>query len=1193
MMFLKSVELHGFKSFIDKTKLEFEPGVSVIVGPNGSGKSNIADAIRWVLGEQSVKTLRGSKMEDVIFAGTKKRKPLGMAEVCLTLDNSDGFLPLEYTEVTVTRRTYRSGDGEYLINNVPCRLKDIHHLFIDTGIGNDGFFIIGQGKVDEVLTAKPEERRSIIEETAGIVKYRNRKREAMRKLEETEQNIERIQDIIYELSTQLEPLKEQSEKAIIYQKLKEENDQLEINLIVHTMEDMREKLSESRQVVEEKQGELFKGEALSAKYESQIEEMRFNIELWDEEINKLQQEAFQMFSLVEQKESEGKLFSLRFDTIGGEIAKLSEELKKMTEKISVLDQDILVEEGHHKILGKTINEHQNTVDFREDTQKEESEGINTVEKQIESQKNDTFDLVQVMADIRNQVSGCEQKIQTFDHLWAKLTNQEKEFLAFMELNEQKEVELEQSVLNAQNEMKLVEKDISRIEAEVRRYKDREQALIKEELQKRDNLQTLKARLNLLSEMQHDFEGYYPGVKSVLLAVRKNVPDVSGVVGVLAELINVPDQVRIAVETALGGGLQNIVTRTDQDAKKSIDYLKSVKGGRATFLPLNTINQPENKDLAVKIQGIEGVLGFASDLILCEDKIRPAVNYLLKRTLVVKDMNAALAAARALRHQVKVVTLEGDLVNPGGSLTGGSQQKRASNLLSRIGEIEDLQKNIKEIAQDLDETGALLLKCREEFEEQKSQLFYNQDRLKEFEHVLVQYQRDQIQLAQAQERAKENLSGLKLEMVDNRQQKDSLKAAKILLMTEVQAKEKVNLELTKSVLKLQDQLKVQKESLIEKTSDLTGLKIKIAALTQEQTAIKITIARLQEEKVGQIFLVEKKMGEKSVLVQELSQKQIEMVNIKNDILRLSQQKEEKDSYLNQKKHQRVAESQRLAEIEKEEKVISRERGKVGQELHQWELKKNRMEMEWDKQMEKLGDKFHLDFDQALLRKVALPSRRAAASRIAEIEREIILLGGINLSSIDEYQRVNERYGFLSSQQQDLLDAQTSLFKVISEMDQIMIQRFEVTFELMSTHFNVTFMKLFGGGSAELRLTNPENILETGIDIVVQPPGKKLQHLNLLSGGEKAMTGIALLFAVLNVKPSPFCVLDEIEAALDEPNVDRFAAYMYELSAKTQFITVSHRQGTMEIADVLYGITMEESGVSKSLSVKLSELGSISA
>lgn len=1192
-MYLKGIELHGFKSFTDKTKLEFGPGVSVIVGPNGSGKSNVTDAIRWVLGEQSAKALRGSKMEDVIFAGTKKRKPLGMAEVCLTLDNSDGFLPLAYTEVTVTRRTYRSGEGEYLINNVVCRLKDVHNLFVDTGMGNDGFSIVSQGKVEEILAAKPEDRRSIIEETAGIVKYRNRKKEAVKKLQDTEQSLDRIRDIIYELSDQLEPLQEQAERAEIYQGLKAESDRLEINLIVHTMEDVQEKLGEARQTAEAKQLDMLKLEAFSAKCESRIEELRLNLEIWDEEINQLQQEVFQVFSQGEQAESEAKLLSARRDAIHGEMAKIKEEIGELEKKTASVMQNIQEEESHHCALEEAIRAHKASVASREDAQKEKADGIEALERQIEDLKNNAFDLIQSIADLRNKISGCEQQFQTLDHLWGKLTGQEQEFTQFLLQNEEKKQELDRNCRHAQGEMGRLEENMARFGQEIVRLQTLEKNLGQQELKQREHLQTLKARCRLLSEMQQGYEGYYPGVKAVLLAARKKHPAAKGVVGVMAELIKVPDQVRVAIETALGGGLQDIVTETDMDAKQAIQYLKSVKGGRATFLPLNVLSRPDHKDLAAKIQGLKGVLGFASELISCDRQVQPAVDFLLKRIVVVEDMDAALEAARALKHQARIVTLEGDQVNPGGSLTGGSQQKKASNLLSRMNEIEALEKQMKELAQDLRKTEELLAGCRREMEEQKNRQEENQNKLRELEHLIAQYRREETQLAQARDMGEKNLVAMQMEILDNRRQKDILTVEKSAWAEKLQEKEKENTALADLIPSLQEQLKAQRESLSEKSDNLTEIKVKLAALIQEETAVHRTIQRLREEKDALGFLTAKKREEKSGLDQELSQKENDMGAVKNHILQLSREKEEKESVLNQKKHRRTAESQHLAEIEKEEKETNKQLTQIGQELHQWELKKSRFEMDWEKQMERLQEKFCLNFDQALLRKEELPSRKAAAARISEIEREMASLGPVNLGSIEEYRRVNERHGFLTGQHQDLLEARASLFKVIGEMDRIMSQRFRETFDQVSLHFNDTFSKLFGGGSAALRLTNPENILETGIDIVVQPPGKKLQHLNLLSGGEKAMTGIALLFAIINVRPSPFCVLDEIEAALDEANVDRFAAYMYELSAKTQFIAVSHRQGTMEIADVLYGITMEENGISKSLSVKLADLGEISA
>jgi chromosome segregation protein len=1192
-MYLKSIELHGFKSFIDKTKLEFNPGVSVIVGPNGSGKSNITDAIRWVLGEQSIKTLRGNKMEDVIFAGTKKRKPLGMAEVCLTLDNSDGVLPLEFNEVTVTRRTYRSGEGEFLINNVPCRLKDVHNLFADTGVGNDGFSIIGQGKIDEILTSKPEDRRSIIEETAGIVKYRNRKKEAARKLQDTEQSLARIQDIIYELSAQVEPLREQAEKAKVYQGLKAESDRLEINLLVHAMEDVKEKLSEAGRITGEKQLKIFELEALQAKSESRIEELRLNIELYDEEINHLQQEVFQLHSEIEQKESEGKLLAARRDTIRGELARLNQEIEEMKEKVTALTQSLQEEEAGYRALTASIKEYQALLAQRENAQKEKAEAILDLEKQIESLKNDAFELMQNMADIKNKITGCDQRVQTLDQLRLKLSEQEREFASFLERNEEKKAGLTEQSRRTHEEMESIRHALARMEQEIAQYKVREGNLAAEELKKRETLQSLKARLNLLTEMQHDYDGYYPGVKAVLLAARKNHPLLTGIVGVMAELIKVPDQVRVAIETALGSGLQDIVTETDTDGKQAIAYLKSIKGGRATFLPLNVIVRPDNKDMKGKIEGVPGVLGFAAELVSCSEKVRPAVDFLLNRVVVAKDMDAALAAARALKHQARVVTLEGDLVNPGGSLTGGSQQKRASNLLSRMGEIEELGKKIKSISQELHDTESSLNSLRHKITEEKNRQISAQDRLKELEHLSAQYRKEEIELKQAKEAAEKNLAAVQTEIAGNFTQKQALAGEKAAYLAELKIKEQENQDLTRLVSSLQEQLKVQRESLSEKSEDLTEIKVKLAALTQEAAAQKSTIQRLREEKESALAVTEKKRNEIARLEQELSERENDILLLKNDVLSLIRRKEAQEQVLNGKKHHRTAESQDLAAREKEEKEINHALAQMGQELHQWELKKNRLEMEWEKQTERLWEKFHLHFHQALERKEELPSRKAAQARINEIEKEIDALGPINLSSIDEYQRVKERHEFLTLQQQDLVEARLSLFKVIDEMDRIMTKRFQETFDQVSSYFNQTFNKLFGGGNAELRLTNPENILETGVDIVVQPPGKKLQHLSLLSGGEKAMTGIALLFAILNVRPSPFCVLDEIESALDEANVERFAAYMYELSTMTQFVIVSHRHGTMEIADVLYGITMEESGVSKCLSVKLADLAEISA
>ncbi|MCR6544205.1 chromosome segregation protein SMC [Dehalobacterium formicoaceticum] len=1192
-MHLKSIELQGFKSFIHKTKLEFGPGVSVIVGPNGSGKSNITDAIRWVLGEQSVKTLRGSKMEDVIFSGTKKRKPLGMAEVCLVLDNSDGFLPLEFNEVSIIRRTYRSGEGEYLINNAPCRLKDIHQLFQDTGMGTDGFSIISQGKVDEILSAKAEDRRSIIEETAGIVKYRNRKKEAARKLQDTEQSLDRIRDIIYELASQVEPLREQAERAEVYRALREESDRLEINLLVHTMEDTWARLKEALTTGEKKQQELMETEAQRGKNEAHIEELRLRLAKWDEEINDLQQNVFQVFRQLEQEESEGKLKRARRDAIREELGKYEKEIETLIQGSSQLAQNIALEEERYHTLQGSVRNYRDLIKAREDAQMEKSSGIITMERNIENLKNNSFDLMQHMAELRNKISACSQKAKTLDHLWSKSKEQEKEFMQFMEENEEKQKELGVGTEGMRREMTLAEESLSHLTQKIRVTEKTAEQLNARQMDQREQLQSSKARLNLLQEMQHDYEGYFPGVKAVLLAARKKHSAAAGVVGVMAELIKVPDRVRLAVETALGGGLQDIVTETDVDAKKMIEYLKGIKGGRATFLPLNVIHRPENQELTMKIQGQKGVLGFASELITCETKVRPAVDFLLKRILVVEDMDAALIAARTLKHQVRIVTLEGDQIHSGGSLSGGSQQKKGGNLLSRINEMGVLEQRVKNLTREFQISEQSLADCREGLQREKNILEQKQDQLREWEHQLLQNQREEGQLKEARTMAEKNLQAVREEIFDNRREKEALHREEKLLTEAKAEQEKENENLTAALLSLQEELKEQKANLNEKSDDLTAAKVKLAGVTQEEGEVVRTLQRLSEEKESRHALQAKKQEEARILELELAEKETGILEGSKRLLDLSREKEALEGRLNEEKHNRTAEHQYLTGLEKEDREMSKIQAQLNQELHQWELKRNRWEMEWEKQRERMEEKFSLTFEKALLKKEELPSRKGATMRINEIAREIDDLGTINRGAIEEYQRVSERYAFLTEQQQDLVEAKTSLFKVIGEMDHIMIRRFQDTFEQVSFHFNETFTKLFGGGSAQLRLTDQENILETGVDLVVQPPGKKLQHLNLLSGGEKAMTGIALLFAILNVKPSPFCVLDEIEAALDEANVDRFASYMHELSQVSQFIAVSHRQGTMEIADVLYGITMEENGVSKCLSVKLSDLEVISA
>jgi len=1184
-MFLKNIDLHGFKSFTEKTKLQFGPGISVIVGPNGSGKSNVADAVRWVLGEQSARQLRGSKMEDVIFAGTKSRKALGMAEVSIVLDNSDGSLPLEFTEVTVTRRAYRSGEGEYLINQVPCRLKDVHNLFVDTGVGADGFSIIGQGRIDEILNCRPEERRSLIEETAGIVKYRNRKREASRKLNDTEQNLERIRDIIYELANQVDPLAEQAEKARQYQKLKMEADSLEISLAVLNMEEIKVKLDETNAQLAKKQQLLTSLQTEQSQLDAETESIKFSLNQRDEVLAAAQQDLYQLTGNIERGEADINLIQTRQEAGVEQILRLNGELAALQGKTASLARTGSAENQRLQELSAAILLHQEQTKAREGDRREKSERIQSLEAAVERMKNESFDQVQEAARLRNEISSRDQRLQALAAAGEKFAAQSRDFSAYIAGRE----ELAAATVNELREQEARERNdraaLDHLEKALAAGKERLAALDGQAGREKIALDTVRSRADVLKDMQQEYEGYFPGVKAVLNARRKNQAACGDVLGVVAELMQVPEQIRLAVETALGGGLQDLVTRTDQGAKSAIDYLKKSGGGRATFLPLNVVRPASVRDIGPLVQGIEGVLGFAADLVTCTEEVRPAIDFLLKRLLVTRDMEAALKAARACRYAVRIVTLDGDLINPGGALTGGSPQKKTGTLLARIEEIERLTRETGRLELLWQQTAAAREEARREIaglEQEKEQLL---DKCRQLELAAAAARQNQQQLQEAIQAARENLRLVQQEMTDGAREADRMAREREDIANRLLQQEADEQDHARQLSLLQAELKEARENLVQRQDGLTEIKVLLAGMVQEEAALRASLLKLEMEQQELAVQMETKEGEKSAFSQDISAKEVEIQAVKQRTMTLKRQQADDETRLNLLRHERQAEAQLLEEKEKSSREAGRRTIQLQQDLHQVEMKASRWTMEWENNLERLREKFQLTFSQACQQRQELASKKAAGQRIGEIQQAISDLGPVNLSAIDEFQRVNERYQFLTAQESDLRLARESLLQVIGEMDRIMGKRFLETFQAISREFNHTFAHLFGGGLAELRLTQPEEILETGVEIIVQPPGKKVQHHNLLSGGEKALTGIALLFAVLQVKPSPFCILDEIEAALDEANVSRFAEYMRQFSANSQFIVVTHRQGTMEVADVLYGITMEENGVSKTVSVKL--------
>lgn len=1184
-MYLKKLEIQGFKSLADKIELEFNPGVSAIVGPNGSGKSNIADAVRWVLGEQSVKSLRGAKMEDVIFAGSDKRKPVGMAEVSMTLDNSQSVFPLDFSEITVTRRVYRSGDSEYLINKSPCRLKDIHELFMDTGVGREGYSIIGQGKIDEILSAKAEDRRVIIEEAAGIIKYKTRKIQAARKLDDTEQNLVRINDIISELALQVGPLEEQSQTAKRYLEYREELVDLEVNLLINQVEDQKTRLTEITDGDDSLNRAIIEAETGLRNLESEVEDRKFRVNKLDEEITELQKAVFDTGSRIEKAEAEIRVARERQNNLEQQKENFAQEIaelaaKEASEKAQHADdlKNVTILQDKIKAAEKNLSEIERQL-------AEMEANLVSDQQDIEEKKSEIIDLLNEIANVNNSISAGEVEKQNTSRRIAQIDQQDDALLQELDGVSKRETENRQrmeGLAATMEELTRQEKDLQSRSKAAGEAVGRLSATISET---RQQFHEKSSRLKALQDLQNDYEGYYRGVKEVLKEGRDG--KCSGICGVIAELIKVPEKYETAVEVALGGALQHIVTENEDDARKAIEFLKRNKAGRATFLPLTTI-KPHGKDKNITVQPAQqGYHGVAGDLVKCDAKYSGIIEYLLGRVHVVDNIRNAMELAKKNNFSLKIVTLDGDVVNPGGSMTGGSYQKNRSSLLGRSREIEELNSLNQQLQGSLTGLEKELAAQQAQFDALAAQISKTQE---------------QLQALQISE------SSLKKDIEVIAQEKERLESTRYLL---VQEKESLAGELEKSEHNIEtnrhrlEELRKRDEdirhSIAEKQGTLSGQEDEKSRLAERVTGIKVEIAGLKQEEINHSLIMERvnetirdiqnQINKKETQIKEYATQHnelnVEIGGFKAEIEALIAQKGAGEEQLNGLRNEKQALHSEISEKEAKIKNISRELAQNRDKLHSSEVKKARLEFEIENSLNKLAEEFQLSYEEALLRRTEISNKRETTSRIKELKEAISSLGAVNIGAIEEFERVRERYDFLQGQYIDLEQAKESLYKVIAEMDQIMTKRFSEAFNNIRANFSEVFVKLFGGGRAELLLTNTDNLLDCGVDIVAQPPGKKTQHLSLLSGGEKALTAIALLFAILTTKPSPFCVLDEIEAALDDANVDRFAEYLKEYAINTQFIVITHRKRTMESADILYGVTMDESSVSKMVSMKLGE------
>lgn len=1181
-MFLKRLDIIGFKSFADRIGVDFVQGVTAVVGPNGSGKSNITDAIRWVLGEQSAKSLRGSKMEDIIFAGSDTRKPLNYAEVTLTLDNQDEGLSIDYNEVSVTRRVTRSGDSEYLINKQPCRLKDIVDLFMDSGLGREAFSIISQGKVEEILNSKAEDRRTIFEEAAGVLKYKNRKKKAESKLIETQDNLNRVNDILHELEGQVEPLKIQASMAKDYLEKKEELEKIEVALTVYDIEDLHQKWTTfTTQLEEHQQEEIRLSSKLQIK-EAKIEETRNQIAALDESITDLQNVLLHASEELEKLEGRKEVLKERKKNASQNRAQLEKSISELTDKIFQLKSNRDIQDELVKKLTQQVNFLQNQL-----KEKQEKLALFTenIDEKIESLKSEYIELLNDQAGAKNELKYIDQQLDQQEIKSNRLDSENVKFIEERQLAQTKRLQIQSALDEVQsklsNQVTSFREKQRKLENAQNNYQKQEKTLY----QAYQILQQAKSRKEMLEEMEEDYSGFFQGVKEVLKA-RGN--KLQGIEGAVAELVKVPKEYETALETALGGALQHIVVDTEQNARMAITFLKQNSFGKATFLPLSVIKgRVLSSSQLHSIQNHPSLVGSAVDLVSFNPKYTEVISNLLGNVVITKDLKGANELAKILQYRCRLVTLEGDIVNPGGSMTGGAQKQKTSSLLTRKGELEELKEKLIVMTDKTSSLENLVKSLKHDIKSQEQEL----ESMRKFGEELRQEEQtlkgDQREADFEAKNINNRLAMYDLEKGQFTEEQKTLNKRKSDLyeaMTSFKGKIEI---LDKQIAKLTEQKTNDISSKETLTKEITDLKVEYAAKNEQFVNTKERLALIVEDLNESEERLALYTEDLMLLTSEMEGSSSGEEQLEAAAKRKQQDKEQTIALISSKRQDRLQLLSALEDAELEAKEIKRLHKGMVEVLKDEEVKLNRLDVELENKLAHLREEYLLSFEGAKEQYPLVLPVDEARKKVKLIKLAIDELGSVNIGAIEEYERVSERYEFLNEQKNDLQEAKDTLYQVIDEMDIEMKKRFEQTFTGIREHFEPVFRALFGGGRADLKLTQPEDLLNTGVEIVAQPPGKKLQNLGLLSGGERALTAIALLFSILKVRPVPFCILDEVEAALDEANVFRFSQYLKSFSAETQFIVITHRKGTMEEADVLYGVTMQESGVSKLVSVRLED------
>ena len=1185
-MYLKSLELQGFKSFPEKIKLDFNKGITAVVGPNGSGKSNIADAVRWVLGEKSAKSLRGNKMEDIIFNGTENRKPLSFAEVSMIMDNSDKKLNLDYPEVTVTRRVYRSGESDYLLNGTKCRAKDILELFMDTGVGKEGYSIIGQGRIDEILSNKSEDRRMLFEEAAGIVKYRTRSFEASNKLAKERENLVRVNDIIATLESQVGPLEVQAEKAKKFISLSNKLKTVEVNRFVIEADRFENDIKEVEKTISQLGNDVLREhrqEDVLQKKRTSLKSDLSNVDLqYEENSNSIGEKRSQ----VEQKENDIKMCESEIQHFNENIERLNKNIDQ--NKKAIEDKKNESDALDAKIVAKTLEIERKNKAYEDkksaytdlETKVTESEELfNRFNSDIRDKMNRSADISSEISKINARLSQLKERKNTVTEDISVLQGQLKEKEIALAVEEQK-------ISRIDNEIEKISNNIKNDNVTVTELSDKINDTKKKQLDMTKSIQDKQSRLRILSELENSYEGYYGGVKAVLSQRDRKVSGFEGICGAVGELITLDKKYETAIEIALGGAVQNIVAKNENDVKKAISYLKTNNKGRATFLPMTAI-KPKTMNNKGDIFKNTGVIGIAKELISYDAQYENIMSSLLERVIIVDTIDNGIALSKKTNYSYKIVTLDGELFNVGGSMTGGSISKRSTGIFSRGREIGELRENLKVLVSEYNELNSELDSMNNLIEESNKNLKSSNEML---QSLHINRTRSVAEVTKSKEyvddyKTRIECSGsesekLELTISEDEKQIKQYENDLAAITAEINS---VNEKIQEYQSKIQENRDIRESSIRE----INDLKLEINQINNEIYNFNYNKKRIETEVMELNTGIENFKSEISEYESQIDDKEKNKQSIFENAEQL---KEEYTKFIKMQEELINYKNEVNKELDELEKSIQRQtetKNAIEKQLSRFEVRKEQLENERKNLYNNMWEEYEITYVVAKNYEKLDMSSEDLVKEERNLKNQMKALGNVNMNAVEEYAEISEKYQFLIKNRDDIKQSEEKLIGIIEQLNVLMEEQFREQFKVISDNFAETFKEMFGGGEASLKLSKDQDILNCGIDIIVQPPGKTLQNMMLLSGGEKALTAISLLFAILKMKPSPFCILDEIEAALDDANVNRYADYLKNFVDDTQFIVITHRKGTMEAADILYGVTMQEKGVSKLVSVKFDE------